>query len=53
MEDKKLIIEKKGKALKKHDNKKEDVTDIESISLRKASAGRQLTLDDVDENLIL
>lgn len=54
MEDKKLIIDKKGKALKNMiTQKKRKLVILRRLGLRKASTDRPLALDDVDENLIL
>ena len=52
LEDKKLIVEKKGKALKNITQKKRKLV-ILRLGLRKDSTGRPLTLNDVDENFIL
>ena len=54
LEDKKLIVEKKGKALKNMiTQKKRKLVILRRLGLRKDSTGRPLTLDDVDENFIL
>ena len=54
LEDKKLIVEKKGKALKNMiTHKKRKLVILRRLGLRKDSTGRPLTLDDVDENFIL
>ena len=53
LEDKKLIVEKKGKALKNIITQKKRKLVILRLGLRKDSTGRPLTLDDVDENFIL
>ena len=53
LEDKKLIVEKKGKALKNIITQKKRKLVILRLGLRKDSTGRPLTLNDVDENFIL
>ena len=54
LEDKKLIIGKKGKALKSMiTRKKRELVILRRSGLRKASTGRPLPLDDADENFIL
>ena len=53
LEDKKLIVEKKGEALKNIITQKKRKLVILRLGLRKDSTGRPLTLNDVDENFIL
>ena len=54
LENKKLAIEQKGKALKNMiTRKKKKLVILRRLGFRKASTGRPLALDDVDDNFLL